>query len=74
MDPALLEGRHEDVVVLAKLFAFDHLPAHLQGPSRSCAMVAEQMLRDLPDSFQLLMGLQLLVQSKDCFVRATMAK
>lgn len=73
MDPAVLEGRHPDVVALAKLFAYDHLPPHLQAISRRCSQTAEAMLRDLPDGFQLLMGLHLLVQAKDCFVRAQVA-
>lgn len=70
MPPELLEGRAADTAALARLFAFDHLPPHLQEASRPFAALAEHMIRTLPDGFQLTMGLHLLVQSKDCAVRA----
>jgi hypothetical protein len=54
-----------------KYFAYDHLPAHLQPVSKVFADAAEQLLELVPaDNDQLTLGLQKLIEAKDCFVRA----
>ena len=55
---------------LRKFFKFDHLPVNLQEPSRSCALLAEQMDMNLPDCAEKTAGLRKLLEAKDCFVRA----
>lgn len=69
-----LEKRHADrhptVVDTASHFSYSHLPEYLQPYSKPCHDVAARMLNELPDSPQLSLGLQKLIEAKDCFVRA----
>lgn len=67
-----LSGRTSETRHFAQLFAYQHLPPHLQGVSRQCHDLAMAMLEELPDGYQLAAGLQLLLQAKDCFVRAAL--
>lgn len=55
---------------LMKFFRYDHLPAHLQEPSRSCAELAHKMDESLSESAEKTAGLRKLLEAKDCFVRA----
>jgi len=55
---------------IMQFFSFDHLPDHLQEPSKSCAQLAESMERELPDGAEKSAGLRKLLEAKDCFVRA----
>ncbi|HET6372997.1 MAG TPA: hypothetical protein VFG76_06805 [Candidatus Polarisedimenticolia bacterium] len=55
---------------LMKFFRFDHLPEHLQEPSRSCAELAVKMDENLTESAEKTAGLRKLLEAKDCFVRA----
>jgi hypothetical protein len=55
---------------LMQFFKFDHLPGHLQEPSRSCAALAQYMDDALPESAEKTAGLRKLLEAKDCFVRA----
>ena len=55
---------------LMKFFKFDHLPEHLQEPSRSCSWLAMQMDAALAESAEKTAGLRKLLEAKDCFVRA----
>ncbi len=64
-----LEGRHPGTVAIAKYFAYDHLPAHLQAVSKPCHDLAAQMIATLPDGPELTAGLRKLLEAKDCFVR-----
>ena len=61
-------GRHPGTVHLVRLFAWAHLPAHLQEVSRPCAELALAMLDRLPDGPELTAGLRKLREAKDCFV------
>lgn len=51
-------------------FAYAHLPPHLQSISKLCALLAQQMDAMLPEGAQKTLGLQKLIEAKDCFVRA----
>lgn len=65
-------GRHPGTLGLLRFFEYDHLPAPLQPVSKANAMLAEQMVRDLPDGPELTAGLRKLLEAKDCFVRAAL--
>lgn len=65
-------GRHPATQQLARWFAYDHLPEHLQGASAPVAVLAEGMIRELPDGPELTTGLRKLLEAKDCFVRAAL--
>lgn len=52
-----------------KFFKYQHLPPHLQSVSKQCSDLAHSMTKDLSGP-QLLIGLQKLLEAKDCFVRA----
>lgn len=69
-----LTGRHPGVVELAKHFDYAHLPPDLQRISSVCHSLAADMIRELPDSAELTVGLRKLLEAKDCFVRAAVAK
>ena len=64
---------HPSVDAILKFFTFEHLPPHLQEISKQCADVAHQMAGDL-DGPELTAGLRKLLEAKDCFVRAKLAK
>jgi hypothetical protein len=66
----LTADRHPNVKAIARYFAFDHLPGHLQATSAPCAELAAEMIRQLPDGPELTTGLRKLLEAKDCFVRA----
>lgn len=67
-------NRNFAIASIAKYFSYDHLPEHLQGVSKSCYILAENMINDLPDSPELTVGLRKLLEAKDCFVRAALDK
>ena len=58
---------------LLRWFAYDHLPAPLQGVSALYADLAEQVDTLLPESDEKTAGLRHLLEAKDCFVRARLA-
>ncbi|MFD2421652.1 hypothetical protein [Amycolatopsis pigmentata] len=68
------EGRHPATQHFKALFAYDHLPPHLQEISGRVANLAQYMVAELPDGPELTAGLRKLVEAKDCFVRAAVAK
>lgn len=65
-----LSDRHPGTQAIAKHFAYAHLPDHLAPFSKVCHDVADLMIRELPDSPELTVGLRKLLEAKDCFVRA----
>lgn len=75
MNPGLTADRHFATQAVCRWFAFDHLP---DGPpkdaSQQCAELAEKMLVGLPDGPELTAGLRKLLEAKDCFVRAAIAR
>lgn len=66
------EERHPDTQHLSRLFAWEHLPPHLQDISAPCGILAERMIVALPDGTELTVGLRKLLEAKDCFVRAAL--
>lgn len=67
-----LTGRHPGTTHLAKYFAYDHLPPHLQAVSRPCADLAALLIAALPDGPELTAALRKLLEAKDCAVRAAL--
>jgi hypothetical protein len=63
------KGRHPSTLEKAQWFSFEHLPRHLQPFSRETWHFAAYMIDHLPDGPQLTLGLQHLIDAKDCFVR-----
>lgn len=63
------QGRHPSVKHFEPLFAYAHLPAHLQPISKACSDMAASMVESVPDSPELSAGLRKLLEAKDCFVR-----
>ncbi len=59
---------------LMQFFKYDHLPAHLQEPSKSCAELAAKIDSTLPETAEKTAGLRKLLEAKDCFVRALLEK
>lgn len=51
-------------------FAHTHLPPDLAAVSAPCGELARAMVRELPGSAELTVGLRKLLEAKDCFVRA----
>jgi hypothetical protein len=54
---------------LLDLFAFGHLPDHLQKVSMPLAALAAAMVTQLGEGPELTTGLRKLLEAKDCFVR-----
>jgi hypothetical protein len=66
-------GRHPGVRDVAQYFTFDHLPeGPLRETSKAVCQLAASMIASLPDSPQLTIGLQRLLDAKDAFVRAAL--
>lgn len=65
---------HPAVQHIMQYFKYDHLPEKLQATSKPLAVLAEQMAKDLPEGPELTAGLRKLLEAKDCFVRAALAK
>jgi hypothetical protein len=63
--------RHPSTQQIARWFDYSHLA---EGPIRkasaTCAITAEKMISNLPDSPELVAGLRHLLEAKDSFVRA----
>ena len=57
-----------------QFFTWAHLPPHLQDISRQCAALAVEMATTLPSNPELTVGLRKLLEAKDAFVRAQLAK
>ena len=64
-------SRHPSIEEKLEYFNFNHLPTDMQGPSRIISQTVTEILNEIPvDSPQLALGLQKLIEAKDCFVRA----
>ena len=57
---------------IMKHFAYAHLPEHLQKISMPFGVLAKLMDDELPDGEQKAIGLQKLLEAKDCMVRANL--
>lgn len=62
-------SRHPGTEHLLTLFAFDHLPPHLQLVSSQFADLADTLVTNLHDGPELSTALRKLVEAKDCAVR-----
>lgn len=51
-------------------FAYEHLPLHLREIGRQFHVLAREMIERFPAGSQRMVGLQRLLEAKDCFVRA----
>ena len=67
-----VSNRHPSTQHVARYFADEHLPPHLQAVSLPTAELAEEMITTLPDGPELTAGLRKLLEAKDCFVRAAL--
>ena len=59
---------------IVKLFAFSHLPPHLQAISKPFSDLADQIVATLPRNPERTVALRKLLESKDAAVRAAIAK
>lgn len=78
---AVFDGSHVsirgDVIVsheTVRFFEYAHLPPHLQGVSKLFSLLAQQMDTLVADNDQKNIGMQKLLEAKDCFVRANIPK
>lgn len=59
--------------LILKHFSYAHLPPYLQEISRPMCELAFEMGNKLPRDDETTVGLRMLLQAKDCFVRAALA-
>ena len=59
----------ESPAAMRRYFRYDHLPAKLQRISEPFGLLARWINHSLPDNPQVRLGLQKLVEAKDCIVR-----
>ncbi len=62
-------NRHPAVQHLLDLFAYEHLPPHLQAVSKPFSDLAHAQADSLGNSPEIGAGLRKLLEAKDCFVR-----
>lgn len=65
---------HPAVEQVMQYFAWEHLPPRLQEISRPVGELANAMAGQLPQGPEVTVGLRKLLEAKDCFVRAALAK
>lgn len=59
---------------LLQFFEYKHLPEHLQVISRPFSIMANSLVEQLPKNPERTTALRKLLESKDCAVRAALAK
>ena len=64
-----MASRHPGTEHLLSLFAYDHLPEHLQKVSKPIHDLAHRAADNLGEGPELSAGLRKLLEAKDCFVR-----
>ena len=72
MDPQ--KKPHPSTQHLLQFFSYQHLPEHLQAVSKPLGEVAAKMAEELPNNPETTAGLRKLLEAKDCFVRARLAR
>ena len=66
---------HSSVKHILQYFEFNHLPeGNPRDASKVVSTVAHTMAEVLPNNPELTAGLRKLLEAKDCFVRAALAK
>jgi len=66
---------YADRFPILRFFEYDHLPLHLQEPSRMCSQLAHQIVRfsyGTQNYAEVEAALRKLLEVKDCFVRANL--
>lgn len=66
--------RHPSVAEKLNFFECAHLPEPLFTVSNTVRTVAHEMVSTIADDAQLALGLQKLIEAKDCFVRAKLVE
>ena len=66
--------QHPATTNLLRWFDYEHLSGSPREVSMACADLACDLAAALPDSAELSAGLRKLLEAKDCFVRAAVAK
>jgi len=64
----------DEKLPILQFFEYQHLPKHLMEISKPFCEIAQSMAKTLPMSAELSAGLRKLLEAKDCFVRAKLAK
>jgi len=59
---------------IEQFFVYEHLPPHLAEVSKPFAELAQQIVTILPRNAERTVALRKLLESKDCAVRARLAK
>ena len=59
---------------LMQFFAYEHLPEHLKVVSKDFCKLAEKICETIPRNPERIVALRKLLESKDCAVRAKLAK
>lgn len=68
------ETRHPSVAEKMNFFECNHLPEPLFTISNTVRILAHEMIAMVEDGPQLAIGLQHLIEAKDCFVRAAVVQ
>src|SRR5687768_6158466 len=66
----LLRSKFRAAPEILFYFEYGHLPADLAAFSKPICELARRMVVELPMNAELVAGLRLMLQAKDCFVRA----
>lgn len=67
-----MSAAEEDPIL--QYFEYKHLPPALQDVSRPLCVLARSLAAACPPSAELQAGLRKLLEAKDCFVRAALAR
>jgi len=59
---------------LLQFFAYEHLPAHLQEISKPFGLLAQELVKILPENPETTTFLRKLLEAKDCAVRSRLFK
>ena len=65
---------HPSIKHVLQFFSYEHLPEHLQIVSKPFCDLAQRMAKELPGNPETTAALRKLLESKDCAVRALIAK
>jgi hypothetical protein len=60
----------EEHPAILKFFVYDHLPAHLQPPSKLFATLALELVENVPPNAEREVALRKLLEAKDAAVRS----
>jgi len=59
---------------LLQFFAYEHLPTHLQEISKPFGLLAQELVKILPENPETTTFLRKLLEAKDCAVRSRLFK